>query len=1096
MHKKILILVIILSLIILPFSIYQVNAEDDETNKPEKGDIRCPEDAGSKCVENKDASGKVTSVEVTESQDDITITKIVSKTSTTGEVSVKFKVTGEGEMMPEKAWVVFVFDVSNSLSKSTTFEKAKKAIAKFSRGLDGSYVALVEFAGKRASFGNLNKFMLMGSGNVGCGSEYITKGCGKYFKETYSEYQKLIGQNSRLEKGLSKAYGLLSKKAPEDAKKFLVVFGDGEYYYKDYTTWGGDDGVSHYINAIKKLPKIYTYDVRYPSQYESNHDITASKTNNLFNKAKCKANERTECNQKVMKYLFVNNYENKNWESAMETVAKSIENELDKVAYSGEITDTFGSDFSIQKDDEVIKEQVITLETLNTETTPFTINIDNEASTGWHETNDGFKLTYQKGKEIKTITSYINPEMYWEGDGKTKFDSCHDALTYNDEASWSTSRTDPDTISHTFYQLSCEEKLDLDVNIHEQEIGTRSFDLKDGLGVTTTSEYKSNMVCKYEFDKELYDSELDRSQERIDWFEAQEMMYKEKANSMESSNAYSNRTDYTARIAEITRAELNPALAVQREKEAAYDKATTEKNTAQSNLLAMETQRDNAAANSASYQKAMDKADSDYSNCSICGSYQTCGSKESCVSACGSKSSCGTTSSCTKCEMVDSDVCGSCMRYMKTRRCTDDQACIDSVNDCQSANAAVDSCRTAYSMCRANNSAVDRCESHNSSVEACENAIPSCQSNAKSRYNSASINKAAADSSYNEAIAAIPGLESTLAEKNAAYEKALAEYDEATAKVNIIQERISYYQQANHNKTWKELWQNYKKNIENMYSDYMSKVLPNFPTSPSRVVGADQLFDYVDRIKNNFPIFSVVYDDNEESTVNTSSYFQNENVSSINKVGECELSNDNHNKKCDITFTRSVNLKPKCMSMRKAEVEECISGSELQIKAGNKYYLERDVTGAHIGITYSKLGLDSNLDISMDSSESSGVCYADVYKTELTYRQIDLSDPFLQGQRYRSINKREIGINFSNSKFNFINAFDASLWSSGKTPDYDYKLSKVNIENIRNDTASSTIESYLGTNCKINKATNIYICPFTRGNTNAGMNYFFSDAKY
>ena len=61
----------------------------------------------------------------------------------------------------------------------------------------------------------------------------------------------------------------------------------------------------------------------------------------------------------------------------------------------------------------------------------------------------------------------------------------------------------------------------------------------------------------------------------------------------------------------------------------------------------------------------------------------------------------------------------------------------------------------------------------------------------------------------------------------------------------------------------------------------------------------------------------------------------------------------------------------------------------------------------------------------------------------------------IQGNSYNSTNKRSIGKNYKNEQFNFTKIIKSDLWNDANLFEYQYTLSKSNIENIRRDTVDS-----------------------------------------
>ena len=96
-------------------------------------------------------------------------------------------------------------------------------------------------------------------------------------------------------------------------------------------------------------------------------------------------------------------------------------------------------------------------------------------------------------------------------------------------------------------------------------------------------------------------------------------------------------------------------------------------------------------------------------------------------------------------------------------------------------------------------------------------------------------------------------------------------------------------------------------------------------------------------------------------------------------------------------------------------------------------------------------------------------------RSYIIFRQIDVADPFLKNYD----RNQGVGRNYSNDTFNFEKIIHDDIWSNKTIADYDYLLSKTNIENIKKDTSEDLKHSYLGRNCYFT-STNKYQCHFTR----------------
>ena len=514
MKKKILITVVLLSVFVFLFYTGKVNAA--ENSDYENGDIKCPSPISNKNITctQEPATGKANTVKITTTADNLTITKVVEKTDTPGKVDVHFEVSGSSATTTKKkAYIVFVFDTSGSLEKE--YDKAKEAIEAFSKKLTGQYVALVQFASsyKKTSFKKISD------------KNNITA-----IYDDYATASKNLGEDSEVGGALSKTYELLKGKS-KDAYKFVVLFGDGEYYNGVYTTW---DTVTTAKKNLNKLHNLFTYGVRYKSSYEDSYWINTDTVNAGYKPLGCDAKKRADCNQKMMKYLMGEGESREgDWKQILEKIADEINEKIPDITYTGEVTDTIGDYFVLDGSDSrthtddigEIKNNVIT-------TTKFSITlnesqIESNSEDNWYPTNNQFVFDYEVSDTDKSSTVGVNPEMFWKIENptpdKTHFDSCHDGLEYNDEAEEITvidfdfaskmNSINDDSLrelnsGNSNYKLVCKEKVMVDEIIHEEEFGSQQFNIKDALGFTVGSSYDTNMECEYVFDMDAYNENL------------------------------------------------------------------------------------------------------------------------------------------------------------------------------------------------------------------------------------------------------------------------------------------------------------------------------------------------------------------------------------------------------------------------------------------------------------------------------------------------------------------------------------------------------------------------------------------------------------
>ena len=201
---------------------------------------------------------------------------------------------------------------------------------------------------------------------------------------------------------------------------------------------------------------------------------------------------------------------------------------------------------------------------------------------------------------------------------------------------------------------------------------------------------------------------------------------------------------------------------------------------------------------------------------------------------------------------------------------------------------------------------------------------------------------------------------------------------------------------------------------------------------------------------------------------------------------------------CTLVLKKKMIAKEVCSKIGSGEIEDCDINKKNQIVAGNNYYLgenkyyyDKKKTEGTISVEIPAIGYNQ-IDITMDGTNDPA-CRFKLNESDVFYRQIDVSDPFIQ--QFKTIDKREIGRNFLNSVYDFTNVIDSDIWK--KDTEYLFKMSKKNIENIKKDTKdnSQKVKSYLGTGCYIN-LQNKYVCPFIR-NKDAGENArdFFTELK-
>ena len=201
------------------------------------------------------------------------------------------------------------------------------------------------------------------------------------------------------------------------------------------------------------------------------------------------------------------------------------------------------------------------------------------------------------------------------------------------------------------------------------------------------------------------------------------------------------------------------------------------------------------------------------------------------------------------------------------------------------------------------------------------------------------------------------------------------------------------------------------------------------------------------------------------------------------------------NSECSIDIEKNLTLPETCISMNTGKSVNCSSTSKNdQLVGGNNFYPNYEQKGGYISIYMKDSGYfktDIELNGKAKTNGRDYDCSFDLIDNvsgyKLIYRHIDVADPFVQ--RFKTVDKRQIGRNFSNSEYNFVKVIKSDIWNNDDY-DYLYRMSKVNINNIKKNTISEKekAESYLGKDCYFNNQ-NQYICPFTR-NLNSNNNFF------
>lgn len=511
--KNIILILCILSLIIVNFFSIDINAAENDIPK---GTLRCPSGSNGKCVEKKDASGVVTEASVTENKDGFQITKIVSKKpNSLSKFDVKFIVRGENistYQVPKDAYIVVIFDKSYSLtSVSKAYNNAKTATKEFMEKFQDQHLALVVFANGtdgHTSFADGNKYS------------------SKFFKSD-------IGTRSRIDKAFQVANKIFnkfesdSKEKYDKSNKFVVVFGDGKYWNGNDTCRAGNvDKVwnctkkdskgkvipkngnlyfEYQLDLLKKRPNMNIYTILYKSNSTSKDD---------------KNNDKTWMTEKFfgkgVDYTgkFFDNRNDNNYKAAFDAIAELIRGEQGKnpETITALLTDRLGDEFSTYTG-KTKQLSIPTVTNAGYTTDSFEIEIDNEAETGWHSTNNGFDLTFklEDGSEKKiSLGQVYQPEVYWKKED-VNFPACTSEVTINKI----------NESVYNYFSKTCEQGYDLldgfkaNIVTNNLEDGKKSFNLNYGMGFPVAISLSNNVRCTYDFDYDRYKDDLKELNDEI-----------------------------------------------------------------------------------------------------------------------------------------------------------------------------------------------------------------------------------------------------------------------------------------------------------------------------------------------------------------------------------------------------------------------------------------------------------------------------------------------------------------------------------------------------------------------------------------------------
>ena len=390
-------------------------------------------------------TGSVTVTEGSlEHEGDVQITKTVTTLNAAeGKYNVTFKIKGKDkeDTSTTPIYAVVVFDKSGSMNcveysydwkgdrycsnRGNKWENAVKGAKDFASSLNKSLnsgetkyanIALVQFSDSEGTwvpglFGGYYRDIAWNDASVErefAPADFSSVNFGS------------ADGGTNLGEGLNKALGLFtdnSNPLPENAKKYVVVIGDGRpTYYSDANGMTQGEGSSDSDGsseeyASKKATALKNAGVEiFSIGYDIANDAEAQR---ILREIASKDVVNEETGEVKVKHSVLAG------EADVAAIFADLAKTMSKssAGTNATVTDNVGGKFNIvDKDGKVMTSDVLT-EITEDETTilSFDIQIDPDTETGWHKTNEGFSLVYTDSNgEEQTISSTKDPEVYWK----------------------------------------------------------------------------------------------------------------------------------------------------------------------------------------------------------------------------------------------------------------------------------------------------------------------------------------------------------------------------------------------------------------------------------------------------------------------------------------------------------------------------------------------------------------------------------------------------------------------------------------------------------------------------------------------------------
>ena len=435
-----LLLLLVFVICVLPFT---TQAEENVV----KGTLRCPPQfLNNGCVEIVE-NGEVVETRVTGNVNGATITKIVRKTNTPGQLTVRFEAHGQTQRVYGDAYIVVILDASTTMgSKYVNF--AVPAAKNFAKSFDpvnnhNIHLAEVSFYGKiltSRSF-ETNDFE------------------GFDFKKGNK-----VGSNLYLALNKSMEF-FQGTSIPEGAKKFVVILGDGHYI------WSRIENSDGYKYLKDPANDVTIYSIGWGDAKESQY-----------------AQQMIDIAGSADRYVYAGE-DADSYMGAFNSIYNMINPIVENNVVTINITDSIGEYFSSINGNAKYKTFTSNTSPYNTE--PFIIQIDGSAPNGWHNTNKWF--------EFNNNQININPEIYWEQE-REDWKYCSDTLEASKLVANKTN----------YYTISCkQEKFLANLKVDNQPIETTKFNISNGRGFPVSIDISSSNYCIYEFNTQSFKNDYE-----------------------------------------------------------------------------------------------------------------------------------------------------------------------------------------------------------------------------------------------------------------------------------------------------------------------------------------------------------------------------------------------------------------------------------------------------------------------------------------------------------------------------------------------------------------------------------------------------------